>query len=140
MRNDLNSILESSFDGISVLLVFVTVLFSLRYPEIISILEEPIEKGKPKNLQKQKREIKKGLFVKWLPVVCLTSIVVYSSCPLAIEVIMSSQIDLLDFDFVRTSFVLIWYVNIGFLISSVTLLAKLIQKVFKIKKILANTS
>ena len=49
-------------DVISLLLVFVTVLFSLGYPEISDILEESIEKGKPKNLQKQLQTIQKGIW------------------------------------------------------------------------------
>lgn len=140
MKNDLNSVLESSFDGISLLLVFVTVLFSLRYPEMIDILEERIEKGKPKNLEKQIQTIQKGILVKWLPVVCLTFIVAYSSAPLAIEVIKSSRIELLNFDFVRTSFILIWYVNIGFFVGSIVLLLRLFKKRIEIRRSLIKDS
>lgn len=132
MNNDLNTLLNDSFDAISILLVFVTVLFSIRYPEIKTVLEEPLLTGKPKALERQKKNIKSVLLIKWLPVVTINFIVVYSMIPLAINIISQSTISFFNFDFIRTAFILIWYLNIAFFIMSILLLSKLINKIREI--------
>lgn len=131
MNNDLNELIENTFDAISIMLVFVTVLFSIRYPEMKKILEEQLEKDKPIKFKRQKRRIKSELFYKWLPVIVLNFIVVYTLAPLAIKTIISSELALIHFDFIRTSFVLIWYVSIAFLISSLLIFIKIL---FRLKR------
>lgn len=129
MNNELNIILNETFNAISILLVFVTVLFSIRYPEIKEVLDEPLQKDKPKALKRQKNKIKKDLFSKWLPVVILNLIVVYTMTPLAFKTLVQSSLSLLNFDFIRTTFILVWYFIIAFSISSLTILIKLYKKV-----------
>ncbi|MEH7387631.1 hypothetical protein V7147_19845 [Bacillus sp. JJ1521] len=129
MNDELNSILNDSFGAISILLVFVTVLFGIRYPEIKTVLDEPLQTDKPKALEKQKKKIKSDLLIKWIPVVILIFIVVYSMTPLAIKTMLNSTISLFNFDFIRTSFILIWYFNIAFLLISLKIIVRLIIKI-----------
>lgn len=136
MNNELNSILNESFDAISILLVFVTVLFSIRYPEIKIVLDEPLQIDKPKALERQKKKLKSELLIKWIPVVALNCIVVYSMTPLALKTISQSTLSIFNFDFIRTSFILIWYFNIAFFLSSIIILVKLFSKILECK----NTS
>lgn len=131
MNNELNSILNDSFDAISILLVFVTVLFGIRYPEIKTVLDEPLETGKPKALERQKKNIKSVLLIKWIPVLAMNFIVVYSMTPLAFNTISQSSISFFNFDFIRTTFVFIWYFNIAFFLISILLSVKLIQKILE---------
>ncbi|MGF3106082.1 hypothetical protein [Rossellomorea sp. DUT-2] len=131
MNNELNSILNDSFDAISILLVFVTVLFGIRYPEIKMVLDEPLETDKPKALERQKKNIKNVLLIKWIPVLAMSFIVVYSMTPLAFNTISQSSISFFNFDFIRTAFVFIWYFNIAFLLVSILLSVKLIQKILE---------
>lgn len=131
MSSDINSLIESSFDAVSVLLVFVTVLFSLRYPEIKKLLDEPLQTDKPIALKRQKKAIKNDLFYKWLPVVFLNFVIVYLLTPLAIKTIINSKVAIINFDFIKTSLVLIWYLNIALLLSSIYLLFQILIKLKK---------
>ncbi|PEQ84667.1 hypothetical protein CN481_22125 [Bacillus sp. AFS006103] len=133
MNNELNSILNDSFDAISILLVFVTVLFSIRYPEIKTVIDEPLQNDKPKALERQKKGIRSALLIKWIPVTALNFIVVYSMTPLALNTISKSTLSLFNFDFIRTTFILIWYFNIAFFISSIIILVKLFCKIRECK-------
>jgi hypothetical protein len=133
MDNTLNSILNDSFDAISILLVFVTVLFSIRYPEIKAVLDEPLQTDKPIALERQREKIKSELLIKWIPVTTLNFIVVYSLTPLALKTINQSKLSLFNFDFIRTAFILIWYFIIAFFLGSIFILVKLICKIRECK-------
>jgi hypothetical protein len=126
--SNLNQTIESAIGAISVLLVFVTVLFSIRYPEINKVIEEELEIRKPKALKSQKEKIIKTIIFKWLPVVLLNLIVVYVTTPLAVKIIKHSSFAIFNFDFLRTSFILIWSCNIMFFLYSVFLLVMLVRK------------
>lgn len=128
MSNELDSILESSFDAVSVLLVFLTVLFSIRYPEILNSLNEPLSFDKPKLLKRQKSKIKNNLIFKWVPVVFLNIVIVYLLTPLGIKVINNSSLSIINFNFIRTSYVLIWYLNIAYLFTSIYLMLQIFYK------------
>lgn len=127
--NNINQLIESAISSISVLLVFVTVLFSIRYPEINKILEEELEFDKPKALERQKKKVKSVMIFSWLPVVILNLIVVYLTTPLVIEIISQSTFAIYYFDFMRTSFILIWFCNIMFFLYSIYLIGLLIRKI-----------
>ncbi|MFP7335198.1 hypothetical protein SFC23_17785 [Shouchella clausii] len=129
MNSELNLTLNDTFNAISILLVFVTMLFSIRYPEIKEILDEPLQTDKPKALERQKIKVKRDLFSKWLPVVILNLIVVYTMTPLAFKTLVQSSLSLLNFDFIRTTFILIWFFIIVFSTSSIILLLKLCKKI-----------
>jgi hypothetical protein len=128
IMSNLNQTIESAIGAISVLLVFVTVLFSIRYPEINKVIEEELEIRKPKALKSQKEKIIKTIIFKWLPVVLLNLIVVYVTTPLAVKIIKHSSFAIFNFDFLRTSFILIWSCNIMFFLYSVFLLVMLVRK------------
>ena len=128
MVNNLDVLLESSFKAISVLLVFVTMLFNSRYSEIGDILNEPIIRDKTIACEKQRKKILNTLLYKWMPVVLLIGVCTYTMTPLAIETICGSEVRLFNFDFIRTAFVLVWGLNLSFFILSLHLAYKLYVK------------
>ncbi|MED1607520.1 hypothetical protein MKX67_03755 [Cytobacillus sp. FSL W7-1323] len=129
MIEDLNKLIEGSFNAISILLVFSTGLFSISYPSINDVLNEDIDRGKPKALKRQKEKLYNILFSKCIPILTLSTIIVYISSPLGIRIASESTLDLIHFDFIRTAYMLIWFLNIGIFIISVYLLYQLIMKI-----------
>lgn len=114
MEGFLDSSLENAFDAISLLLVFVTILFGIQYPRVVAALDEDILKDRPRELEKQKKKLIRLLIFKWTPVVFLTFLCTYSMMPLAIKTIVYSDLNLIDFDLLRTAFVMAWVFTIFF--------------------------
>ncbi|MDQ0272754.1 uncharacterized BrkB/YihY/UPF0761 family membrane protein [Cytobacillus purgationiresistens] len=129
MIEDLNKLVEGSFNAISILLVFSTGLFSISYPPINDVLNKDIDREKPKALKRQRENLYNILFSKCIPILIISFIIVYISLPLGIRIASESTLDLIHFDFIRTAYMLIWFLNIGIFIISVYLLYRLIIKI-----------
>lgn len=125
MEGFLDSSLENAFDAISLLLVFVTILFGIQYPRVVAALDEDILKDRPRELEKQQKKLIRLLIFKWTPVVFLTFLCAYSMMPLAIKTIVYSDLNLIDFDLLRTAFVMAWVFTIFFSLHHCTLLLRL---------------
>ncbi|MFD1775990.1 hypothetical protein [Paenibacillus rhizophilus] len=129
-NGQLNSLLESSFDAISILLVFTTVLFGIRYPEIINLLEKELQIEKKKELNRQRKALINGLIFKWAPVVFITFLCAYTMMPLGIKTIKYSNFSLTDFNLIRTAFVLAWFFAIVSFLATVYISMYIIHKVY----------
>ncbi|MNW42251.1 hypothetical protein D3C74_194170 [compost metagenome] len=129
----LDSSINDSFGALSVLIVFSTLLFSMRYPEIIKDLEIKFSVDKAIALANQKRELVRNLVFKWGPVVLITFICAYVMMPLGIEVLVESKFHLYKFDIMRTTYVLVWYFSILLFVSTLYLGIRLICKIINAK-------
>lgn len=91
----------------SVLLVFVTLLFTLRYPTISADLERDEPVGKSREAAKQSAEIRIRLITQLLPVLIGSVALAYLLAPLAVEIITSSRLELWSFNIVLTALTMI---------------------------------
>lgn len=139
MEGFLDSSLENAFDAISLLLVFVTILFGIQYPRVVAALDEDILKDRPRELEKQQKKLIRLLIFKWTPVVFLTFLCAYSMMPLAIKTIVYSDLNLIDFDLLRTAFVMAWVFTIFFFFASLYIVIKIIRTINEIKRCLDRT-
>lgn len=57
--NDLDLLLNNSMTAISLLLIFVTTIFSMKYEKIKKCTAEDIEEDQPMDKKRQKRGLKK---------------------------------------------------------------------------------
>jgi hypothetical protein len=130
----LNASIDNAFSTLGLLLVFIFVLFDLRFPQITAKIEAEIpDKKRMKERQIHRRELRKCLWQKGLPLMLVYAAVVYLMLPLLVRVVASSRLDPLHFDFLRTGFVLIFLFALGFFVWSLTLAARLIGKIREAK-------
>lgn len=126
---DLDSVIANSFGALSVLLVFSTLIFSIRYPEILKDIEHVFSIGKKQALSREKKTLMNNLIFKWFPVVIITFICAYVMMPLGIKILKTSYLNVFDFDMLRTTFVLVWYFSILLFSSTIYLGIRLFCKI-----------
>lgn len=106
MTDALSSKLADTFDAISILLVFVTVLFGLRYPQIQAQLNVPSPAG-PVAKRNLIEQLWTSLLVNCFPLLVVNGAVAYLTAPLMYAILKTSDIHFLDFDFLRSAFFVI---------------------------------
>lgn len=130
---DARSIAESisgTFDVLNILLVFLSVIFGITYNEAVRLLDASIpDAAKVRERQIARKNIRRFLLVKWLPLVVTTAGTTYIFLPLAVRVLATSQLHFWDFDIQRTSFILVFILLV---IALIWMLAILVQLVLKI--------
>jgi hypothetical protein len=132
---DINQLIKDSFDVISLILVFVFVLFDLRYPQIMEELKKELPpKDRKLERDKQKEKLKQVLLVSNAPLIVIYGFLFYLFLPLLFRVRSESRISLWQFDFVRTAFVFIVALIFGFLIWSIKLAVQMVIKILKYNK------
>lgn len=101
--------INNSFDAISLILVFVFVLFDVRYPQITKQLQKDIP-PKERKIEREnfRKEIKECLIRSDIPLTVITGILLYLFLPLLIQVFQNSRFVFWGFDFARTAFVIVF--------------------------------
>lgn len=124
----------------SLLMATITILFSLWYGEIVSIINKKEAKYQEDNLELL-GEIKRVLFSKALLLVLMSLSVSLTFAPNAL-VIMSESWELFlkqgfptidTYSAVKTSFSLVFFICVGVTIYTIVLLSKLISKWLRIR-------
>ncbi len=131
---DFKSSIIDSFSATSVLLVFIIMLFSIRYPQIIQDINKEVpRKEKTKECEHEKRRLMHSFLINCLPQTILLGITNYLFLPLTIHIIKNSQLSFWNFDFILTIFLFvvgwIWI----FFIWSIILGLRVILKTLHIK-------
>jgi hypothetical protein len=104
---DLDSEIQIAFGATEVLLVFVTVLFGIRYPQIVAHLAERWP-AQVERYAEHKRLLLVTLVKDCMVTVVLAAAMIYLYAPAIAAVGASSSISIIEFDFTRTAFVFIW--------------------------------
>ncbi|CAM3419380.1 hypothetical protein PALU110988_21545 [Paenibacillus lupini] len=128
---NIEQVLDKTFDAISLLLAFSSILFGIRYPEAIKVLDFILDPYKPIEFKTKRQEIRRTLWLKWLPVVGLSFIPTYSMSPIVVAIIRQSNLSLFHFETVRTAFFLTWIVSLLFFFSSLVFAIKMGLKGYK---------
>lgn len=128
--NDLDQEIQRAFQATSLILVFVTVLFGLRYPQIQDDIEEEIPAGQDAK-KRLRKKLCKSLLVNCGPLLLINGAASYLFSPLFMRVLRRSRFELWSFDFSRTSFVFIVVLVFVFFLWSGYLAAQLIRRIIK---------
>ena len=120
---------ESVFLALSVLLVFVSLLFTLRYPEIAQDLMPEDLGEKQREKRRRVRELKTRLVSHLLPVVVGSVALVWLLAPLTLDILSTSQLDPWGFDVVLSAVVVVEAWVMGLAIWSSVLAARMIGKI-----------
>lgn len=117
-----------AFQATSLILVFVTVFFNIKYPLIIENLNLKIPEGK-KARRNLKDKMKKNLYINNLPTLILNGASFYLFLPLTIKTIKTTNFQIFEFNILSTSFVFIeFWIGIFFIWAAI-LLVKTIKKI-----------
>jgi hypothetical protein len=120
-----------AFEATSLILVFVTVLFNLKYQNIINDLNSDIESGK-RAKEKQKKQFIRSFLINCCPPLLLNCSALYLFSPLSLKIIRTTNFKIWGFDFLPTAFmfVVIW---VGvFFVWTVYLSFKMLVKIYNI--------
>lgn len=131
---ELSQEIIKAFQAISLILIFITMLFTMRYKAIIDMINEDIPVG-PKDRMRKKRELKIGFLSCCFPIITLSGVSFYILFPLSIEIISKYRFSIWNFKLLPTSyiFIVIW---IGFIFFwSFALGFKLVKKIQSIRTI-----
>ena len=131
--NDINEEIRLAFDAMSLLLVFVTVLFDIRYKVIQKEIEKSIPEG-DKAKKQLRRELIRGILINSAPLVVITGGISYLFSPLLRKVIEQSKLNIWNFDFFRSSFVFIVLLIFLFFLWSCYLTILLLIRIYKTGK------
>ena len=131
--NDINEEIRLAFDAMSLLLVFVTVLFDIRYKVIQKEIEKSIPEG-DKAKKQLRRELIRGILINSAPLVVITGGISYLFSPLLRKVIEQSKLNIWNFDFFSSSFVFIVLLIFLFFLWSCYLTILLLIRIYKTGK------
>jgi hypothetical protein len=98
--------ITTAFQATSLILVFVTVLFGIRYERIRTDIRKPVPPG-PEDRRDHRRWLFRSLVANCGPLLLVNGLSCWLFAPLLLRVLKQSRFAVWDFDFARTSFVLI---------------------------------
>lgn len=127
---ELESEITTAFQATSLLLVFVSVLFGLRYPQIRADINTEIPEG-AKAKKSHRRLLRNSIVLNCLPVVLVTGMTFYLFLPTLLRIWESSHFEPWHFSFVWTSFVLVAMLVLLTFVWSVGLGVQLICRIVK---------
>jgi hypothetical protein len=122
--------IETAFHSTELIIVFLTLFFTLRYPEIQADVDAKVPEGDVAK-KNHKRKLIVSMRAKCLPFVLVNSVVTYLYMPLLVKVLRNSKLSLWDFDFTRTSFFLIAAAVMYFCYWSWSLTVLLLQRIIQ---------
>ena len=128
--SELDEEIRAAFEATSLILVFVTVLFGLRYPQIQRDIRAEIPVG-DKAKGRHREKLWQSLLVNCIPLLLINGAASYLFLPLFARVLQESHLELWNFDFSRTSFVFIALVVFVFFLWSSYLAVQLVRRMIK---------
>ena len=105
-----------SLQTLTIFVAFVTVLFGIRYDQLIKAIknELPDKHGKPLARENAQNDLRGVLWSKALPLAVLTAIPAYLFLPLTVRILEDGSFSLWDFDTLETGFVLLEFYLVAF--------------------------
>lgn len=126
---EIQALVKDAFEVISLILVFAFVLFDIRYPQIVKQLEKdfpPTDRVKDRELYA--RDLRQTILLGSLPLVIIYCLLIFLFTPTLISVLKDTNFQLLQFDFVLTAFVLVYFFILVFAIWSLYLAFRLVYR------------
>lgn len=124
----LQNLILDTFQATSLILVFVTLLFGMKYPKIMSDINKENPPGELAKKRERKR-LKSSFIYHCLPQLLFYSIASYLFLPLAFQVIKQSTFKIWHFDFILTTYIVIaiwvWSILIWVIVLSLRMLVKI---------------
>jgi|LSQX01.1.fsa_nt_gb hypothetical protein len=108
---ELRSLILDTFQALGIILVFVTLLFSMKYPYIMKTLASETPYGE-KEKMRYRRKLTKSLATDCLPVLVLDLISLYVLLPLAVGLLASGMASFWDVNMLPMAYlaITIWLI------------------------------
>lgn len=121
--------IKEIYDALSILLVFVTVIFDLKYSKASEVLNKPKARTKEK-IKDQIKEIREMVLGEWLVVTVIFFVIWYIMGPTAIHIIGNYDVKLFDFDITLTVYMIIFAIVSYFTVYVIWIELRLIKKIY----------
>ena len=95
-----------TFQAVGIIIVFVTLLFGMKYTAIVNALTEECPEG-PKAKSSLKRRLRSSIATDCLPVLFLTSISLHVLLPLAVEILRLREVSIWSLDMLPFAYIVI---------------------------------
>lgn len=126
---EIQALVKDAFEVISLILVFAFVLFDIRYPQIVKQLEKDLPpKDRVKDRELYARDLRQTILLGALPLVIIYCLLLFLFTPTLISILKDTNFQLLQFDFVLTAFVLVYFFILVFAIWSLYLAFRLVYR------------
>lgn len=113
--------------SVSLLLALVTLFLGYMYPMIQNTLDrKPPDEAKKKERRRFRKTVLNVLFTRVLTVLLMFAVLFYVCLPKAVNILQTSQLELWDFDYTRTIFLLVEAAICSFLVHMIIVSIKLI--------------
>jgi len=128
-----NELIVSALQPLAIILVFIILFNSMiieKYQDFIKFNKHP---GSTEN-EDRLTKLKKFRKLKIIPMILINFACVYLYLPLTIDILSTSNIDLWNFDILKTSFMMIVLLFLMLFITQLFLSHKIKKKIFELKK------
>ena len=105
--------IKDIYDGLAILLVFITILMNNSQSEAEKIMDKNIPSGRKNELVNKLKDINRFIFNKWIILFVVNLILVWILTPMAIFIMKSSTISLINFDTEKTIYIFIYIIMLG---------------------------
>jgi len=124
--------IKEAFDALGLILVFVFVLFDVKYPQILKDLDrQPPPPGRELDRSSYRKDLRRSLLRNSLPLIVIDGVMLYLLLPLTVRVLQTSRLELWNFDFQRASFLAVALFIAVFFLWSIGLGVELLQRISK---------
>lgn len=123
--------IQNASELISLILVFTTVLFDVRYPQIRKDIGMDIPEGTIAR-KRYKHVLVSSLLLKSIPLFLINGVAFYLMLPSVVEILHTSYFSLWDFDFTRSAFLFVALFEFLFAAWSFYLSMKLLIRIYKV--------
>lgn len=130
--------IKEIYDGLSILLVFVTILMSAKQNKADNIINSNISSGKSKELKNQLKDINNFIKYEWMVLLIINVVILYILTPIAIEIMINSTINLVQFNISKTIYCFIYMIMIYFTVTYLYVSYKLYGHKCEIQKEIDN--
>lgn len=104
----INDLIDQSFNTIGLILVFVFVLFDVKHPKIRDLLAKfPPPPERPQEFAGYLAELRASLFFDALPLVIVNGALLYLFLPLSVNTLAVYRFSAWNFDFIQTAFLFV---------------------------------
>jgi len=122
--------IQSAAELISLILVFTTILFDIRYPQLQKDIESEIPAG-PIARKRHKDILVKSFLLKSLPITIVNGAAFFLFLPFVVEILQNSRFAPWGFDFVISAFMFIAIFELLFALWAGFLSMKLLLRIYK---------
>lgn len=130
---DIDKLILDTFQAINLILVFGTILFGIRYQEIVREINQEQPLNGAKGLKKRKEELKNSFWIKCFPQIILFGGLLYLFLPIIVKVFQNCSFLFWNFNFLPTAFVFIYILIMVFFIWSIVLAVRILKKIKEIQ-------